>query len=187
MRRPMRLTVRVRRALLLTGVLLLGAVGARAQTAKGAKADPAWLRTDAASKTVEFKLVAGLTDANGGMNFNGFGRGGLVLTVPQGWNVVLHFKNEDPNLPHSVEVIGDAPAIPVGPVPPAFEHATTGRLEQGFPAGQGTDVRFVAGKAGTFLIFCAVPGHGAAGMWIRLTVSATADKPMLATGDPRPQ
>ena len=179
--------VTVGRRLLLAGALLLAAVGARAQSAKGGKIDPTWLRAVAASKAVDFKLVAGLTDANGGMNFNGFGRGGLVLTVPQGWNVVLHFKNEDPNLPHSVEVIGDAAAIPVGPVPPAFELATTGRLEQGFPAGQGTDVRFVAGKAGAFLIFCAVPGHGAAGMWIRLTVSATADKPTLATGDPRPQ
>src|SRR5439155_8054401 len=128
-------------------VLLWGVGAAAAQTATGGKIDPTWLRADAASKTVDFKLVAGLTDANGGMNFNGFGRGGLVLTVPQGWNVVLHFKNEDPNLPHSVEVIGDAAAIPVGPVPPAFELATTGRLEQGFPAGQGTDVRFVAGKA----------------------------------------
>src|SRR2546430_7463006 len=80
------------------------------------------------------------------MNFNGFGRGGLVLTVPQGWTVVLHFKNEDPNLPHSVEVIPDAAPMPVGPVTPAFEHATTGRLDQGFSAGQGGDVRFVSGK-----------------------------------------
>src|SRR5437879_3610116 len=106
MRRLTRLTVRVQRALLLTGVLLLGAVGARAQSAKGGKIDPTWLRADAASKTVEFKLVAGLSEANGGMNFNGFGRGALVLTVPQGWNVVLHFKNQDPNLPHSVESDG---------------------------------------------------------------------------------
>src|SRR5438876_8510561 len=68
MRRPMRLTVRVRRALLLAGAPLLGTVAARAQTAKGGKIDPTWLRADAASKTVEFKLVAGLTDANGGMN-----------------------------------------------------------------------------------------------------------------------
>ena len=98
---------------------------------------------------------------------------------------MLHFKNQDPNLPHSVEVIPDADAIPGGPVPPAFEHAATGRVEQGFPAGQSADVRFVAGKAGPFLIFCAVPGHGAAGMWIRLTVSATADKPGLATGPER--
>src|SRR5437879_11917115 len=152
MRRLTRLTVRVQRALLLTGVLLLGAVGARAQTAKGAKADPAWLRTDAASKTVEFKLVAGLTEANGGMNFNGFGRGGLVLTVPQGWTVVLHFKNEDPNLPHSVEVIPDAAPMPVGPVTPAFEHATTGRPDQGHSAGQGADVRYVSGRDAPVLI-----------------------------------
>src|SRR5712691_4145439 len=128
--------VTVGRALLLTGAMFLGAVGARAQMGKGGKIDPTWLRADAASKTVEFKLVAGLTDANGGMNFNGFGRGGLVLTVPQGWNVVLHFKNEDPNLPHSVEVITDAAGIPTGPIPPAFEHAATSRMEQGFSAGQ---------------------------------------------------
>jgi sulfocyanin len=171
--------------LLVAGALLLGAVGARAQTAKGGKIDPTWLRADAASKTVDFKLVAGLTDANGGMNFNGFGRGGLVLTVPQGWTVALHFKNEDANLPHSVEVIPEAAAIPTGPVPPAFEHATTGRLEQGFPGGQGADIRFAPAKAGSFLIFCAVPGHGAAGMWVRLAVSEAADKPALATAAER--
>ena len=119
------------------------------------------------------------------MNFNGFGRGGLVLTVPQGWTLALHFKNEDPNLPHSVEVISEAAAIPTGPVPPAYEHAATGRLEQGFSAGQGSDVRFVPGKVGSYLIFCAVPGHGAAGMWIRLAVSEVADKPSLATAAER--
>src|SRR6266487_4302377 len=109
--RPICVTVGPR--LLLAGALLLGAVGARAQTAKGGKIDPTWLRADAASKTIDFKLIAGLTDANGGMNFNGFGRGGLVLTVPQGWTVVLHFKNEDPNLPHSGEVIPEAAALPM--------------------------------------------------------------------------
>src|SRR3989442_5061908 len=100
MRRPPRLTVRVQRALLLTGVLLLGAVGARAQTAKGGKIDPTWLRADAASETVDFKLVAGLTDAHGGMNFHGVWRRGLVLTVPQGWTLVLHFQKQEPHLPH---------------------------------------------------------------------------------------
>lgn len=167
--------------LCLAGALLLSAVRAEAQTGKAGKVDPAWLRGDAATKTVEFNVVGGLTDLNGGMNFNGFSRGALVLTVPEGWNVVLHFKNQDANLPHSVEVVADAEAIPVGPVPPAFEHAATGRLDQGFPAGQGADIRFVAGKTGSFLIFCAVPGHGAAGMWIRLAVSGSADKASLAT------
>jgi uncharacterized cupredoxin-like copper-binding protein len=173
------------RGLFLTSALLLGAATAEAQSASGAKIDPAWLRADAATKTTEFKLVAGLTELNGGMNFNGFSRGALVVTVPQGWNVVFHWKNQDPNLPHSVEVIPEGAALPTGPVPPAFEHATTGHLDQGFGAGQGGDVRFVAAKPGAFLIFCAVPGHGAAGMWIRLAVSPTADKPSLATGPER--
>src|SRR5437762_10912034 len=158
---------------LMTGVLLVCAVGARAQTTKGGKIDPTWLRADAASKTADFKLVAGLTDANGGMNFNGFSQGALVLTVPQAWSVVLHFKNEDPNLPHSVEVIAEARAVPSGPVLPAFEHATTGRLEQGFTPGQGADVRLVPAQGRAGSIFCAVPGHGAAGLWLRLPAAAS--------------
>src|SRR5438034_10927042 len=105
---------------LMIGALVLGAVGARAQTGKGGKIDPTWLRAEAASKTADFKLVAGLTDANGGMNLNGCSQGGLVLTVPQGWNLVLHSKNEHPNLPHSVEIIAEAPAGPSGPALPAF-------------------------------------------------------------------
>ena len=114
------------------------------------------------------------------MNFNGFSKGGLVLTVPKGWNVVLHFKNQDQNLPHSMEVIADTDPVPAGPVRPAFEHAATGQVEQGFSAGQGDEVRFVAAKAGSYLIFCAVPGHGPAGMWIRLAVSGTAVNPALS-------
>ncbi len=185
MRWPTNVMVQGVRGLFVTGGLLLGAASAEAQAALGPKMDPAWLRADAASKTAEFRLVGGLTELNGGMNFNGFSRGALILTVPQGWNVVLHFKNQDPNLPHSVEAIPDGAALPTGPVAPAFDRATTGRLDQGVSAGQGADVRFVAGKAGAFLIFCAVPGHGAAGMWIRLTVSASTDKPALATGPER--
>src|SRR2546430_15002372 len=113
-------------------VLLWGVGAAAAQTAGGGKIDPTWLRTDAASKTVDFKLVAGLSNNNGGMNFNGVGRGGLVLTVPQGGAVALHFKNEDPDLPHSVEVGPGEAADPTGPLPPAFGDATTRRPQAGF-------------------------------------------------------
>ncbi len=70
-------------------------------------------------------------------------------------------------------------------MPRGFERAVTCRVDKGSPVGQGADVRFVAGKAGAFLIFGAVPGHGAAGMWIRLTISATTDKPALAAAPER--
>src|SRR2546427_7394053 len=101
---------------LMTGVLFLCAVGARAQTMKGGKIDPAWLRADAASKTADFKLVAGLTAANGGVNFNGVSQGGPVLAGPQAWNSLFHLKNQGPHLPHPAASIPQKPAVPGRPL-----------------------------------------------------------------------
>lgn len=162
------------------GLLSVGAGEAAAQSGQVQRVDPAWLRADTATQTAEFDLVAGLTGLNGALNFNGFRDGGLTLTVPLGWTVVLHFTNHDGDLPHSAEVIPDARPLPLASAPPAFVRAFTIRLEQGFEAGEGDDIRFVADKVGSFLIFCAVPGHGAAGMWIRLKVAGTVREPSLA-------
>jgi len=143
-----------------------------------------WLTVDTTAKTATFQLTAGLTQLNGGLNFNGFNDGKLTLTVPVNWTVVLRFVNHDPNLPHSAEVIDTTKPMPAGPVEPAaFPRATTvgTRLMQGLGAGETDSVRFVANKAGSYMIFCAVPGHGLAGMWIRLKVSATEKRPTLTS------
>jgi hypothetical protein len=82
-------------------------------------------------------------------------------------------------LPHSAEVIKPQTPLPTQPVSPAIPRAFTLKLAEGLPP-QGTDViRFAAQPAGEYLIFCGVPGHGAAGMWIHLRVSATAQTPVL--------
>ena len=142
--------------------------------------DPSWLQVDTVTKTVTFQLVAGLTGLNGALNFNGFRDGGLTLTVPLGWTVVMHFRNHDGMLPHSAEVIADAHPLPTGPVAPAFARAFTLRLEQGLISEQTDDLRFIADRGGSYLIFCGVPGHGAAGMWVRLEVSGSIHRPSLA-------
>ncbi len=142
------------------------------------KVDPSWLKVDSGPR-VEFSLVAGLTSANGGMNFNGASGGGLTLTVPAHWTVILHFRNSDQVLPHSAMVIAAVTPVPVSGAKPAFEHAVTRQAEQGLPPEGHEDVQFVADKPGSYLLYCAVPGHGAAGMWIHLEVSATATKPEL--------
>lgn len=162
-------------------LFMLGSAALAAQAPPPA-VNPGWLRADTATRTAIVTLVAGLTPANGGMNFNGFGAGKLTLTVPRGWTVAFHFTNQDQVLPHSVEVV-PAGTVPVGPVPPAFPLAATKALEQGVAPGGREDVRFVVMKAGAFLIFCAVPGHGQAGMWIRLDVS---DAVRLPTLEPTP-
>jgi hypothetical protein len=167
-------------------MLGLACAAAGALASQGAlKVDPTWLKADTSGRKVEFTLVAGLTPANGGMNFNGAGSGGLTLTVPAHSTVILHFRNNDQILPHSAMVIAAVTPVPVSGATPAFEHATTHRAEQGSSADAHEDVQFVADRAGSYMIFCAVPGHGAAGMWIRFEVSATARVPELAVTAPK--
>jgi len=167
----------------LFGLVFLAAPVCLAQT-PAAQIDRTWLTVDTTAKTATFQLTAGLTQLNGGLNFNGFNDGKLTLTVPTNWTVVLRFANHDANLPHSAEVIDTTKPMPAGPVePPAFPRAMTAqaRLLQGHGSGETDSVRFVANKAGSYMIFCAVPGHGLAGMWIRLTVSPTEKRPTLTT------
>ncbi|HVH09924.1 MAG TPA: sulfocyanin-like copper-binding protein [Gemmatimonadales bacterium] len=156
------------------------APGAAAQTVGTPTVDPRWLTADSASRTASFELIAGLTGANGALNFDGFHDGTLTLGVPVGWTVVLHFRNHDGMLPHSAEVIDDVHPLPTQPVTPAFPRAETLRLVEGLVSEQTDEVRFIANQGGSYLIFCGVPGHGAAGMWIRLVVSASLRNPSLA-------
>lgn len=149
------------------------------------KIDPTWLKSDSVVRQAEFTLVAGLTPSNGGMNFNGAGPGSLTLTVPAHWTVVLHFRNNDQVLPHSAMVIAAAVPVPVSKVNEAIAHASTHRAEQGLPSDAHEDVWFVADQPGSYLIYCAVPGHGAAGMWMHFEVSATAHQAGIAETAPK--
>jgi hypothetical protein len=159
---------------------------AQAETAAAAPQaiDPAWLSADGASRTATFDLIAGLTGLNGALNFNGFRDGGLTLSVPLGWTVLVHFRNHDGMLPHSAEVIDTVHPLPFQPVTPAFPKAFTLRLAEGIPSEGRDDLRFIADKGGSYLIFCGVRGHGAAGMWIRLVVSSSVPQPSLAATPP---
>lgn len=155
-----------------------------AQKPQSPAIDCNWLTVDTTAKVATFQLTSGLTPLNSGLNFNGFNNGKLTLTVPANWTVVIRFTNKDANLPHSAEVVDTTKPMPAGPVdPPAIPNATTtqARLMQGHGAGETDSMRFVASKPGSYMIFCAVPGHGLAGMWIRLKVSAAEKRPTLTT------
>ena len=167
----------------LSCLALITSQGIAAQTTSTQpQIDNSWLTEDSVSKTATFQLTSGLTQLAGGLNFNGFNDGKLTLSVPTGWNVVIRFKNQDPNLTHSVEVVDTAKPIPAGPVdPPAFPHAMSTKLMTGLAAGDSDTIKFVANKAGSYMIFCGVPGHGLAGMWLRLRVSPAEKRPTLTT------
>lgn len=163
---------------------VLAAAGGQAQDAP--TIDPKWLAANPATKTATFQLTAGLTPFNGALNYNGFRDGGLTLVVPVGWTVAVNFENHDGMLPHSAEVIANVSPVPNGSVDkPAIDRAYTNQVAEGLPPQAKDKMRFTAQPAGEYLFFCGVPGHGLAGMWIRLRVSSDAKAPaLLATPKP---
>ncbi len=168
-------------AVLVSGLLVPALVRvALAQAPAALRIDPTWLKVDSAATSAEFSLIAGLGGINGGMNFNGATSGALTLVVPVGWHVVLNFRNDDPNMPHSAVVIPAVTPVPAGAGRPTFAGATTRQPDQGLSTGSRQSLRFDADRAGSYMIFCAVPGHGMAGMWMRLEVSASATRASLA-------
>src|SRR5690349_13892930 len=129
--------------------------------------DPAWMQVDTAAKRVSIALLAGTPGVNGGLNFNGFTSGGLTFVVPVGWQVIMVFGNTDRSLTHSFEVISPRTPLPIQAVPPTIAGAGSTELLLGLASGAPAEtVRFSATPAGDYLIYCAVPGHGMAGMWI---------------------
>ena len=169
------------RLLPLLGLALLLAGRAEAQ-----QVDPAWVHADSAAKRVSFDLIAGVPGVNGGLNFNGFTNGELTFVVPAGWRVTLNFRNRDHALTHSVEVITPRAPLPIQAVPPSIAGAGSKELLLGAAADLPPEpITFVATPTGEYLLYCAVPGHGMAGMWVRFRIDATARTPTIVA-TPKP-
>lgn len=144
---------------------------------------PDWLSFDAEAKKIDLKITAALTSRNGGWNFNGYTNGDLKITVPLGWRVSMTFVSRDGNVPHSVGVIEADPSA----LPPSGENAKValrGAFSHPFTQGSGAykeqTFDFTANKAGTFILYCGVPGHAASGMWDYFAVEEGIDRPVVA-------
>ena len=118
--------------------------------------------------------MAAYDGANGGFNFDGYGRGEMLLSVPLGWRVRIRCQNRGP-LRHSCAVVP-------GPqtTTPAFRGAKTGALQ----AGRSATFSFVASRKGTYRLACLVPGHEEARMWDVLDVGRTRRVEISARAGP---
>ena len=131
----------------------------------------------AAGKTVSLDLIAGKTSANSNLNFNGYDKGAMTITVPVGWTVVVHYKNRTTAARHSFVVIEYTGKQPDKGIPPVFKGATTKDPVDGVGRGHEETITFVAERAGRYEFMCGVFGHALAGMWDFLVVSPTAKAP----------
>jgi len=63
-----------------------------------------------------------------------------------------------------------------------FAGAESANAEAGLAYGRSQVFKFNASRAGNYLIACAVPGHTAAGMYVKLLVQADVSTPSWRGG-----
>src|SRR5207244_8585 len=74
-------------------------------TGSGTPPDPKqYLKVDAQSKTAIVTLIAGYPATDYQFNYDGYGNGSLVLTVPVGWQVTVQCANHS-TVPNSCAVV----------------------------------------------------------------------------------
>jgi hypothetical protein len=123
-----------------------------------------WLSWDSARHTAQLLLLAGDGGANNGFNFDGYGRGRLLVRIPVGWRLSVTCRNVASRR-NSCAVVHGA-----GTTTPAFPGAATPSPTLGVSPGKTARFTFIATRVGTFRIACLVPGHEQARMWDVLDV-----------------
>lgn len=137
-----------------------------------------FLQVDAARHAVRLTMIAGDGASNNGFNFDDYGRGELLATVPRGWRVSVLCKNEAPG-PNSCAVVSGPRAST-----PAFKGATTPHPAAGLPGGQSASFTFTASRVGAYRIASVVPGHQQARMYVVLEVTGGGKPSISARSGP---
>jgi hypothetical protein len=125
-----------------------------------------WLSVDTAKKRVIVRLIAAYNGVYGGFNFNGYGKGQVLVDIPKGWRVRVSCTDDSSSLSHSCAIVRG-----VGTTALAFPGSTSPHAQAGLSPRHSTTFSFVAAHVGSFRIACLVAGHELAGMWDVLDVS----------------
>jgi sulfocyanin len=145
------------------------------------QAQAAWYALDKAPKTLDLSIAS--ENGDDPMNFNGYSKGALKITVPVGWTVHVTYTNQQ-TVNHSVGFVPwSQRESPNGQFTEAFKGSTgpSDKFQSGVPQNQPYQFSFVADKAGQYALVCGVPGHAAGGMWDEFDVDANAKAPTITT------
>ncbi|HLX20143.1 MAG TPA: sulfocyanin-like copper-binding protein [Gaiellaceae bacterium] len=129
---------------------------------------------DATQRTAIVTLYAGYNSENNGFNFDGYGRGELLFSIPRGWRVRVTCTNRGAII-HSCAVVPGPMTIT-----PSFRGAATPLL----PPGTTAKFSFIATRAGSYRFACLVPGHEEARMWDVLEITPGGKPSISARAGP---
>ena len=137
-----------------------------------------FLHVDARHKVATVTLIAGYNGENNGFNFDGYGRGELLVSIPRGWRIRITCTNRSAQ-PNSCAVVK-------GPMndTPAFRGASVPNAVDGLASGQTVRFSFVASRIGGYRLASLVPGHEEARQWDVLEVTKGGKPSISARAGP---
>jgi hypothetical protein len=127
-----------------------------------------WLSYSAPDKTATLTLVPAANHVYNGFNFNGYGKGQVLVAVPRGWRVAVDCLNKVSSSRQSCAIVEGANATGA-----AFPGASTPDPTVGLAAGRQATFSFVASRSGVYRIVSLIPGSERAGMWDVFQVGST--------------
>ena len=158
-------------------MLILAACDPLQGSGTGSPADLTKLiHVDDSSRSATVTLIAGYPATDDQFNYNGYGSGALVLTVPVGWQITVQCENRG-TVANSCAVVADGKAQ--APLDPAW---STPDPQQGLQPGESASFQFTPQQTGSFRIASLVDGHEASGMWLDLEVTASGRPSLRAPG-----
>ena len=125
-----------------------------------------FLASDPTAKRVRLTMIAGLGSSNNGYNFDGYGRGELLASVPHGWRVSVDFQNHASRRTSCAVVTGARSAT----IP--FPGASVAQPLRGVTPGGKEQFSFTAARTGVYRITSLVPGQAEARMYAVLVVTS---------------
>ena len=146
---------------------------------------PSWFQVEGNNVTMD--IVAGATPDANHWNFNGATNGAMTITVPEGAQVTINFRNADPAMAHSLGISAFTATPAAAPAAePAFPGAISAdptSMTASTLTGESETIMFTASTAGEYVLTCYIPGHAISGMWVRFNVGGEAG----VTGAPNVQ
>jgi len=145
-------------------------------TGSGTPPDPhGYMRSDAAAASVIVTLIAGYPATDYQFNYDGYGSGSLVVTIPVGWLVTVQCENRS-TVPNSCAVVSGR--SDVTPIEPGW---STPNPIRGLDPGQSASFVFSPTRSGSYRIASLVGGNEASGMWADLEVTVGGKPAITAT------
>src|SRR3984893_16875500 len=161
------------------GVALLCAAGCDPLTGPGPGTPPdpnKYIHSDPATHAVVITLIAGYPAGDYQFNYNGYGNGTLVISIPVGWEVTVQCENRG-TVPNSCAVVQGRNDI--APIEPSW---STPDPTHGLGPGQSATFVFSPSASGSYRIASLRGGTEASGMWAALEVTAGGTPSINAEG-----